>query len=63
MVKVSIDRDVCQGHARCWEVCPDVFDLDREGYAVVTRPEVNGDLEGEVAEAAANCPEGAITVE
>jgi ferredoxin len=59
---VTVDPDMCQGHARCWELCPEVFSLDDVGHAVVT---VSGpvpvDLETEVTKAAANCPERAIT--
>jgi ferredoxin len=59
-MRVTVDADVCQGHARCWEICPEVFDLDDEGHAVVSRPDVPVDLEPLVREAVANCPERAI---
>jgi ferredoxin len=60
---VNVDPDVCQGHARCWELCPEVFSLDDVGHAVVSvAGPVPARLEPEVAKAAANCPERAITV-
>jgi ferredoxin len=60
-MRVVVDADVCQGHARCWEICPDVFDLDDEGHAFVKVDEVPAGLEPVVLEAVANCPERAIT--
>lgn len=61
-MQVAVDGDLCQGHARCWTICPDVFDLDDEGHAVVLQPEVPAGLEDRVREAQANCPERAIEV-
>jgi ferredoxin len=61
-MKVSVDPDLCQGHARCWQICPAVFDLDDEGHASVAIDEVPADLAEKVLEAARNCPERAITV-
>ncbi|HEY6533418.1 MAG TPA: ferredoxin [Acidimicrobiales bacterium] len=60
---VHVDPDRCQGHARCWDVCPEVFTLDDEGHASATTAAVSPELEADVREAAALCPERAITVE
>lgn len=61
-MRVTVDPDVCQGHARCWQICPEVFSLDEEGHSVVTSPDVPAELEAKAREAAENCPERAITV-
>ena len=61
-MKVTVDPDVCQGHARCWEICPEVFSLNEEGNSMVSVPEVPAGFEAQVEKAAANCPERAITV-
>lgn len=61
-MKASVDPDRCQGHARCWEICPEVFSLDDEGHSYVQNPEVPAEFEGRAKEAADNCPERAITV-
>jgi ferredoxin len=61
-MKVTIDAEQCQGHARCWTICPEVFDLDEQGHAVLTGADITAELEGKVQQAASNCPEGAITV-
>jgi ferredoxin len=57
-----VDPDRCQGHARCREICPEVFSLDDEGYSVVSAGEVPAGLEAKADRAAASCPERAITV-
>ena len=61
-MRVSVDADRCEGHARCWAVCPEVFDLDDEGHAVVKVADVPADLEDKASDAARNCPERAIEV-
>lgn len=61
-MKVTVDPDRCQGHARCWELCPEVFSLDEEGHGTVPVSEVPAGLEAQVAKAAGNCPERAIVV-
>jgi ferredoxin len=61
-MKVTVDPDRCQGHAQCWEICPEVFTLDEEGHSVVPAAEVLAGLEAKARKAAANCPERAITV-
>jgi ferredoxin len=60
-MKVTVDPDLCQGHARCWDICPEVFSLDDVGNATVTVDVVPPGLEAEVAKAVSNCPERAIT--
>ena len=61
-MRAAVDAGICQGHARCWQICPEVFSLDEEGHSYVANPEVPVDLEAKVREAANNCPERAITL-
>jgi ferredoxin len=61
-VKVAVDSGKCQGHARCWEICPEVFSLDDEGLSYVADADVPPQFEVKAREAAENCPERAITV-
>ncbi len=62
-MKVQIDTALCQGHGRCYDLAPDLFGEDDEGYGMV-----HGDgvvppgLEREARRAVANCPERAIEV-
>lgn len=61
-MKVSINSDRCQGHARCVFFAPEVFDIDDEGYAVVREgfADVPADQQAKVRKAVANCPELSI---
>ncbi|SEP10794.1 ferredoxin [Trujillonella endophytica] len=61
-MKVDVDPERCQGHARCWEICPEVFGLDEEGHGHVLVDVVPPGLEAAATEAAENCPERAILV-
>ena len=61
-MQVAVDADACQGHARCWSLCPDVFGLDDEGHAVVQVEVVPARLEDKVRDAVGNCPERAISI-
>jgi ferredoxin len=63
-VKVFIDPQRCQGHGRCYDLAPEVFGEDDEGYGLVLG---GGDIappnHARARLAALNCPESAITVE
>jgi ferredoxin len=61
-MNVSVDSARCQGHARCNAICPEVFDLDQDGFVVVLNPSPGDELAAAVNDAAANCPERAIFV-
>ena len=61
-MRVSVDADRCQGHARCWDIGPQVFDLDDEGHGVVLLADVPPELEGKARDAVRNCPERAISI-
>jgi ferredoxin len=61
-MKVAVDPERCEGHTRCWDICPEVFALDAEGHAYVPVADVPPELEDRAQEAVLNCPERAITV-
>ena len=63
MIKVIVDRDVCQNHGQCVFAAPQVFELDEEDELVVLQDEVGEDLRANVEEAADVCPTQAITIE
>ena len=62
-VRIKVDRDRCQGHARCAALAPELFRLDELGNAHEigdgTVPEA---LVDKAWLAKANCPELAIEV-
>ena len=62
MVTAAVDAELCQGHARCWEICPEVFSLDDEGHSFAPVADVPPELEQKARDAARNCPERAITI-
>jgi len=62
-MKVSVDEDRCAGHGVCVGLCPDVFDLTTEGYAIVIVSDVPASLEMVVRQASEQCPTSAILVE
>ncbi len=61
-MKVAVDSELCQGHARCWDIAPEVFSLDEEGHGFASDSEVPPALQEKAREAAQNCPERAITL-
>ena len=63
-MKITYDREACQGHNRCYMLAPDLFDTDDEGYAILlVEGEVPAELEEKARLAADNCPEFAIEIE
>jgi ferredoxin len=58
---VHVDGEKCQGHARCYAICPQVFELDDEGFSFVPVATVPPELENLVVQAIDNCPERAIS--
>jgi ferredoxin len=59
-MKVTVDEDRCAGHGMCLTLCPGVFDLSDDGWAIADPAEVPADLEAAAREAIENCPERAI---
>lgn len=60
-MEVIVDLERCQGHARCEDICPEIFATDPiEGKCVIRQPQVSLALEQQVRLAIRNCPEGAL---
>jgi len=63
-VKLRIDTGRCQGHGRCYDLAPDLFGEDDEGFGQVRGDgTVPAGRERDAALAVANCPEQAIDKE
>ena len=64
VLKVSVDRERCQGHARCYALAPELFELDELGNG---REIGDGAVPAALADKAwlakANCPEDAVLVQ
>ncbi|MEO3859181.1 ferredoxin [Acrocarpospora sp. B8E8] len=62
-MKVKIDSERCQGHGRCYDLAPDLFGADDEGYGqVIGDGTVPREQERATGLAASNCPERAIEI-
>jgi ferredoxin len=61
-VKVWVDPDKCQGHARCIQAVPEIFNEDEQGHAFTSDDDVPDELNASVRQAERNCPEQAIRV-
>jgi len=60
-VKIRVDPDRCQGHARCFALAPELFSVDDYGQSsVIGCGTVPAGLEEKARLAIANCPESAI---
>jgi ferredoxin len=60
-MRVLIDHDRCQGHGRCYDLAPDLFGEDEDGYGVVLGDgRVPPGREEDARLAEANCPEAAV---
>ena len=59
-MKVTVDEDRCAGHGMCLTLCPEVFHLTDDGWAVAKPEDVPDEFEDAAREAIENCPERAI---
>ena len=61
VLRISVDRERCQGHNRCKKLAPELIELDDYGTAAVAGDGVVPQgLEEKARLAEANCPEFAI---
>lgn len=61
-MKIRVDPAKCQGHARCYSLAPELFEVDDYGQSTVIVDEVPAELEDKARLAIANCPEYAIEI-
>jgi ferredoxin len=62
-LRLRVDQEKCQGHARCKSLAPELFDLDEFGNAhEVGDGAVPKGLEDKAWLAQSNCPEIAIEI-
>jgi len=61
-MRIKINRDECQGHARCASISAELFILDDQGYIATDGFDVPPGKEGSVRAAAQACPERVITI-
>lgn len=61
-MKVRVDASVCAGFGVCVGLCPQVFGLHDDGYAIVRVSEVPKEFENVVRQAVNQCPSQAISL-
>ena len=63
MMKIRVDPDKCQGHNRCYNLAPELFDVDDVGMATEKGDGfVAPELLDKARRAVANCPEYAVSL-
>lgn len=61
-VKVGVDNDLCQGHARCFAMSP-LLTIDDDGYSDIGDSlDIPADDETAVRRGVAACPEKALSI-
>lgn len=62
-MKVIVNSDMCEGHAKCEKAAPEVFKLGPDDVSIVLVDEVPAELEEKVGRAIRLCPRQAIAWE
>lgn len=61
-MRVTIDRNMCCGHALCVDEAPEVFEIADDGIAVLLIEDPGEELRKKIESAVRLCPEMAIGV-
>ena len=59
-MKVAVDHDICEGHGKCQQAAPEVFDLRDDDLSYVLLDEIPEHLRENVERAIRLCPRQAI---
>jgi ferredoxin len=62
-MQLRIDRERCCGHGRCYDLHPDLFTYDDEGFGIVVDDTVPPGRSDEARRSTGDCPERAILLE
>jgi len=61
-VKITVDRDRCEGYGLCEETAPRLVHLDDDGELVVDIDEIPAEQVAEARDAARVCPVAALRI-
>ena len=61
-MKITVDRDRCEGHGVCEEIAPEVYRLDDSGELELLHKDVPQVLAAKARSGARLCPVAALTV-
>jgi ferredoxin len=62
MMKVVVDRDLCEAHGRCVEAAPAVFEIRDDDQMHILNENPGEDQRRAVETAVANCPRQALSL-
>jgi ferredoxin len=64
-MRIAVNAELCSGHGRCYDVSPEIFTPDDEGFCEQRGSQflVRPDVEDAARAGAESCPERAITTE
>ncbi len=62
-MRIIVNRSLCQGHARCAAVDPDLFVLDEDGYIAIDEAVVPPGKDDAARDGVAACPELALSID
>ena len=62
-MKVKVNQDLCSGCGLCSDLCPEIFELDKDDMPRVKTREVPTENKDTCRDAAESCPEEAIQIE
>ena len=62
-MRVTVDRDLCQGHGVCESEAPEVFSVSKAGELTIVDPNPPESMRAAVAQAVAFCPTAALRIE
>ena len=60
-MKAQIDLSLCEGHAKCMEAAPDIFEVRDDDLSHVLVEDIPEDQHARVLRAVRTCPRAAIT--
>jgi ferredoxin len=61
-VKVVVDHDMCEGHGKCQQAAPGIFELRDDDLSYVLVDEVRDESQDRVRQAVRLCPRQAIKI-
>ena len=59
-MKLKVNKDLCIGCGACQAVCPEVFEIEDDGFAGVIVEDIKEDVKEDAIDAKEGCPTGAI---
>ena len=62
-MKIVVDHTLCEGHAKCMERAPEVFEVDDDDLSQVIATNLDEALQAKAERAARSCPRQAISIE